>query len=64
MIWTDWLLLISFNTAAKEVVLPLPVAPVTRTMPFFSLAILSKASGRLKSFIVGIRDSIFLMTME
>ena len=37
--WTDWVSLISFRMAARVVVLPLPVAPVTRMRPFFSFAI-------------------------
>ena len=43
---------------------PLPVAPVTKIIPFFSSAILWKASGRFMSVKVGIRVSSFLRTME
>ena len=42
--WTAWVRLISLMTAASVVVLPEPVAPVTSTRPFFSLAILRKRS--------------------
>ena len=37
--WTGWVSLISLSNAASVVVLPLPVAPVTRTRPVFSFAI-------------------------
>ena len=62
--WTALCSLISFRSAASDVDLPLPVAPVTRMIPFFSSAILWKASGRFMSWKVGIRVSSFLRTME
>jgi hypothetical protein len=42
---TAWFSLISLRRAARVVVLPQPVAPVTRTMPFFSLEMSSKIGG-------------------
>ena len=44
--WTDWVLVHLVEERGQVVVLPLPVAPVTRTRPVFSLAISLKIGGR------------------
>ena len=44
----------SFNIAASVVVFPLPVAPVTKMMPFFSLIISLKIGGSPSCSSVGI----------
>ena len=43
-----------FSIAASVVVLPLPVAPVTKTRPFFSAMIFLKTGASFRSSIVGI----------
>jgi len=51
-------LLISFNMAAMVVVLPMPVPPVTKMMPFFSLITswnVGPMLSDLKSGISGLR---------
>ncbi len=62
--WTDLLSFISLRSAAREVVFPVPVAPVTSIVPFFSSAILWNASGSFSSSHVGILVSSFLNTIE
>ncbi len=62
--WTDFSSLTSFRTAASEVVLPLPVAPVMKMIPFFSSAIFKNGEGRFMSCTVGILLSSFRKTME
>ena len=61
---TERLSLISSRMAARLVVLPEPVAPVTKTIPFFSLAIWYMVLGSPRSSMVGILDSSLRQTME
>jgi len=61
---TDFVALISLSSAASEVVLPDPVAPVMRIRPFFSAGIFLKASGSLSSSMLGILVSSFRRTIE
>src|SRR5688572_25366221 len=61
---TDLVALISLSSAASDVVLPEPVAPVTRMRPFFSAGIFLKAPGSCSSSMVGILVSNFLSTTE
>ena len=55
-IWTLLVWLISFSMAASVVVLPLPVPPVTKMRPFFSLMISRNIGGQMERFQEGISD--------
>ena len=56
--------LISLSSAASDVVLPEPVAPVIRMSPFFSAGIFLNASGSRRPSMVGMVVSSFRSTIE
>ncbi len=60
--WPGSFSLNSLSSAASVVVLPEPVAPVTRMRPVFSAVILSKMGGRLSASTVGIFVARIRMT--
>ena len=64
IMWTDLVVLMSCRTAARVVVLPEPVAPVTSTSPVFSWASLWKISGIFNCARVGISVLSLRITME
>ena len=56
-------LLISFSMAAMVVVLPMPVPPVTKMRPFFSLMISWNTGARWSDSKVGISGLRWRITM-